>query len=76
MTHNPYTASLISSLILLAGWVHTPLMAQGVTQRFKTRAPQIGDPLPDVELLDLNGKPFSTGEFKGHYTVLVFGCLT
>lgn len=35
-----------------------------------------GDALPDLTGYDSNGKEFRLRGLKGHYTVLVFGCLT
>lgn len=32
--------------------------------------------LPDVKILDADGQEFVLSNLKGHYTVLVFGCLT
>lgn len=43
---------------------------------FAANAPQVGDRLPEVSLFDAGGKPFSLGNLRGHYSVLVFGCLT
>lgn len=43
---------------------------------FMSTPPLVGEPLPEVELFDIDGKPFSTASMKGHYTVLTFGCLT
>lgn len=40
------------------------------------RLPKIGSPVPEMQIYDADGKPFETGQFKDHYTVLVFGCLT
>jgi cytochrome oxidase Cu insertion factor (SCO1/SenC/PrrC family) len=40
------------------------------------RLPKVGTAVPDLEIFDETGMPFSTGQFKDHYTVLVFGCLT
>lgn len=37
---------------------------------------EIGKPFPSVKIVDADGKEFSTEQFKGHYTVLVAGCLT
>jgi Ca2+-binding EF-hand superfamily protein len=37
---------------------------------------EIGKPFPLVNLIDADGKAFSTEQFKGHTTVLVAGCLT
>ena len=38
--------------------------------------PAVGSMLPDVTLYDEHGKEFSTTSLRGHYSVLVFGCLT
>jgi hypothetical protein len=38
--------------------------------------PQVGEALPDVEARDQQGRPFHLRALKGHFTVLVFGCLT
>ncbi|MCP4260592.1 MAG: hypothetical protein GY774_24150 [Planctomycetes bacterium] len=37
---------------------------------------QIGKPFPPIKIFDVDGKEFSTEQLKGHYTVLVAGCLT
>jgi cytochrome oxidase Cu insertion factor (SCO1/SenC/PrrC family) len=47
-----------------------------VNNRFASRSPQIGQPLPDVSAYDADGKPFKLSSLKGQYTVMVFGCLT
>ena len=40
-------------------------------------APQIGEPLPDVSVVDRDGNPVNIREVAGeNYTVLVLGCLT
>jgi len=44
--------------------------------RFMEEAPAVGDRLPDITACDDRGKPFPLSALKGHYTVLVFGCLT
>ena len=45
-------------------------------ERFRT-APQVGDPLPDLTIVDANGDPANLREIaREHYTVLVLGCLT
>lgn len=44
--------------------------------RFLEKAPQVGDPLPDLEVYDSEGRPLRLGSLQGHYTVLVLGCLT
>ena len=43
---------------------------------FSRTAPEPGDPLPDITLLDAEGRPFHLRSLKENYTVLVFGCLT
>jgi hypothetical protein len=43
---------------------------------FVKARPVVGDPLPVLEVHRPDGKPFSTSELRGGYTVLVFGCLT
>ena len=47
-----------------------------VKNRFASRSPQIGQPLPDVSAYDADGKQFKLSSLKGQYTVMVFGCLT
>ena len=42
----------------------------------QSRLPEVGSMLPDVTVNDEDGKEFSTESLKGHYSVLVFGCLT
>ena len=49
---------------------------QAVRNRFESTGLQVGDTFPAAEIFDAAGKPFSTESFKGHYTVLVNGCLT
>ena len=45
-------------------------------ERFRA-APEIGEPLPDLTIVDANGGPVNLREIaRGHYTVLVLGCLT
>lgn len=38
--------------------------------------PRVGDPLPDITVVDAQGEPFELAGVKGKPTVLVFGCLT
>ena len=48
-----------------------------VTQRFLETAPDIGEPMPEATVYDADGKTHELGELlKGHYSVLVLGCLT
>jgi hypothetical protein len=40
-------------------------------------APGIGEPLPDIAIVNRDGKPVNIRDITGeHYTVLVLGCLT
>lgn len=48
----------------------------GGNQRFEQNAPQIGATVPDLTVYDADGKEFRLHTIKGHYTVLVLGCLT
>ena len=48
----------------------------GMGQRFEQDAPQIGATVPDLTVYDADGKEFRLHTIKGHYTVLVLGCLT
>ncbi len=43
---------------------------------FDNRGPKVGDPLPDITIFDAQGQPFRLRSLKGHYSVIVFGCLT
>ncbi|MFV1967199.1 MAG: hypothetical protein ACC628_17355 [Pirellulaceae bacterium] len=47
-----------------------------VIRRFESKAPGIGDPLPDITVFDADGNEFPLQSLRGDYTVLVFGCLT
>ncbi len=49
---------------------------RGLESTFSRTAPEPGDPLPDITLLDSEGRPFHLRSLKENYTVLVFGCLT
>jgi len=70
----------ISLLLLLA--VTSTATAQrqrggrGMAARFEQNSPKIGAQLPDVSAYDENGKKLKLRSLRGHYTVLVFGCLT
>jgi cytochrome oxidase Cu insertion factor (SCO1/SenC/PrrC family) len=48
----------------------------GMNGRFEASSPAVGQPLPEVMLFDAAGDEVKLHEIKGHYTVLVFGCLT
>jgi cytochrome oxidase Cu insertion factor (SCO1/SenC/PrrC family) len=43
---------------------------------FAKAKPAVGDTLPDLTVYSPDGKEVKTSELRGHYTVLVFGCLT
>lgn len=47
-----------------------------VNQQFDRKTPPLGDPLPDVAGYDARGNEFKLRSLQGHYSVLVFGCLT
>ncbi len=50
---------------------------QAVIDRFDAAAPEIGEPLQDLTLVDDHGNPANIREIASeHYTVLVLGCLT
>ncbi len=50
---------------------------QAVIDRFDAAAPQIGEPLPDLTLVDDQGNPANIRDItRGHYTVMTLGCLT
>ena len=49
---------------------------QALRDRFAKNSPAIGKPLPDVTVVDANGKKFAIKDLRGKHTVLVFGCLT
>ena len=49
---------------------------QAMQQRFDRAAPELGSAFPDLRAYDDEGKEFAFNTLRGHYTVLVFGCLT
>jgi hypothetical protein len=50
---------------------------QMVEDRFAAAAPAVGEPAPDVTVLDADGKAHQLRTIlKGNYSVLVLGCLT
>ena len=48
----------------------------GMAARFEQNSPKIGAQLPDISAYDENGKKLKLRSLRGHYSVLVFGCLT
>ncbi len=68
---------LILSLTFVV--VSTDVQAQKMQEReedFLRSKPLIGDKLPDLTVYAPDGTPFQTGDLRGHFTVLTFGCLT
>jgi len=48
-----------------------------VTERFEAAAPEIGEKLPDLPLVDARGREVRLRDLvEGRYAVLVLGCLT
>jgi hypothetical protein len=49
----------------------------GVTLGRESALPPIGDSVPQLTAYDAEGKAFNLADrLKGHYSVIVFGCLT
>ena len=48
----------------------------GGTGRIANAGLELGMDVPEVSVLDENGKDFSLKSLRGKYVVLVFGCLT
>ena len=55
-------------------------LAQGPKEQreedFLKGKPAVGDVIPDLTVYTPDGKEVKTGDLRGHYTVLTFGCLT
>jgi hypothetical protein len=45
-------------------------------EAYVAEKPTIGDKFPDVIVYTPDGKEVRTSDWKGHYAVLTFGCLT
>jgi cytochrome oxidase Cu insertion factor (SCO1/SenC/PrrC family) len=43
---------------------------------FVKEKPTLGDILPDITIYNPDGTEVKTSSWRGHHTVLVFGCLT
>ncbi len=70
------SASLV--LILAALLQTSVVVAQGTPPqvRFES-APQVGDMIPDLTIVDDQGNPASLRDItRGHYTTITLGCLT
>ena len=50
--------------------------AERVTRIFDEVSPELGAPLPDLVCYDAKGSKFRLRTLEGHYSVLMFGCLT
>ena len=50
---------------------------QMVNRKFDTVAPAVGESMPDITVYDETGNPLSLEQvLRGHYSVVVLGCLT
>ena len=47
-----------------------------VAQRAARSRVDVGSMLPNATLYDADGEKFELGSLRGHYAVIVFGCLT
>ncbi len=62
----------VALLTFLSGAV----LAQPPFRPARGSFPEVGDELPDIALVDEQGRKFSTRQLRGRHVVLVFGCLT
>ncbi len=67
-----------ATLLAMALAAFQPLQAQPRRPgSFSDSVPDVGDALPDLTLHNAEGKPVQLQDLlRGHYTVLVLGCLT
>jgi cytochrome oxidase Cu insertion factor (SCO1/SenC/PrrC family) len=49
---------------------------QLLQRMFDDSSPPLGSPLPDITAFDADGHEINLGSLKGHWSVIVFGCLT
>ena len=74
------SVSLVPALVLAGIFQAGPILAQVHTPtdaRFLAVAPEIGELVPDLAIVDDKGHPVQLRELtRGHYTVLTLGCLT
>ena len=49
---------------------------QAVEDRFQAFPLKVGEPFPEFDIYDAQGKRLNTRSLKGKYTVIVNGCLT
>lgn len=69
---------IMACALMLTCALHTQAQQrlQEREEEFLKARPLVDDPLPDVTISTPDGTPFKTGDLRGHYTVLTFGCLT
>lgn len=70
---------LTSFFVFITGIVPASLvLAQSMPPQVRfEQAPQIGEMIPDLVLVDEQGNPARLRDItKGHYTVMTLGCLT
>ncbi|MFQ5766909.1 MAG: hypothetical protein ACE5ID_02875 [Acidobacteriota bacterium] len=52
-------------------------MMERMKKRFEAASPAVGEPVPDLTVYNGDGKEVSLRDLvRGHFTVLVLGCLT
>jgi cytochrome oxidase Cu insertion factor (SCO1/SenC/PrrC family) len=67
---------LAASFLALAGPPSAQAQKMRSDEDFVKAKPTLGDTIPEVTVYDSAGKSVKTSTLRGHYTVLVFGCLT
>jgi len=72
--------STVVGITLLVAFLPASAWAQprkkASEEDFVKEKPAVGDSFPDLVVYDPDGKEVKTTSFRGHYTVLTFGCLT
>lgn len=72
----PFLFALALALAVLPASVRAQRKRLTREERFVASKPAVGDALPQLTVYTPDGKPFKMAELRGHYAVLVFGCLT
>jgi hypothetical protein len=70
---------IVTAILLASCAQRAPVRGgwQAVEDRFAEAAPAVGEPAPDVVVLDADGKAHQLrAVLRGNYSVLVLGCLT
>jgi cytochrome oxidase Cu insertion factor (SCO1/SenC/PrrC family) len=67
---------LTLTLLALAGPPAALAQKMKSDEDFVKAKPTLGDTIPELTVYDSAGKEVKTSSLRGHYTVLVFGCLT